>query len=44
MTFRGPDVATAILSCAREYAIKIIVVGKSRQSRYRRFWRPSILD
>ena len=44
MTFRGPDVASTILSFAREYAIKIIVVGKSRQPRYRRFWRPSILE
>jgi two-component system, OmpR family, sensor histidine kinase KdpD len=44
MTFRGPDVASTILSFAREYAIKIIVVGRSRQPRYRRFWRPSILE
>jgi len=44
MTFRGPDVATTILSFAREYAIKIIVVGKSRQPLYRRFWRASILE
>jgi two-component system sensor histidine kinase KdpD len=44
MTFRGPDVASTILSFAREYAIKIIVVGRSRQPKYRRFWRPSILE
>jgi two-component system sensor histidine kinase KdpD len=44
MQFRGPDVASTILSFAREYAIKIIVVGKSRQPRYRRFWRASILE
>ena len=44
MTFRGPDVATTMVSFAREYAIKIIVMGKTRQPRYRRFWRPSILE
>jgi two-component system sensor histidine kinase KdpD len=44
MTFRGPDVASTILSFAREYAIKIIVMGRSRQPLYRRFWRPSILE
>ena len=36
MTFRGQDVASTILAFAREYAIKIIVVGKSRQPWYRR--------
>ena len=35
MTFRGQDVASTILAFAREYAIKIIVVGKSRQPWYR---------
>jgi len=38
MTFRGQDVASTILAFAREYAIKIIVVGKSRQP-----WYPGIL-
>ncbi len=44
MTFRGPDVASTILSFAREYAIKIIVVGKSRQSWFRRLWKTPILE
>jgi two-component system sensor histidine kinase KdpD len=35
MTFRGPDVASTMLAFAREYAIKIIVVGKSRQPWYK---------
>jgi two-component system, OmpR family, sensor histidine kinase KdpD len=44
MTFRGPDVASTILAFAREYAIKVIVVGKSRQSWLRRLWGRSILE
>jgi two-component system sensor histidine kinase KdpD len=44
MTFRGQDVASTILAFAREYAIKIIVVGKSRRPWYRRLWYGSILD
>jgi two-component system sensor histidine kinase KdpD len=44
MTFRGSDVASTILAFAREYAIKIIVVGKSRQPWYKRLWGPSILE
>jgi two-component system sensor histidine kinase KdpD len=44
MTFRGPDVASTILAFAREYAIKLIVVGKSRQPWYRRLWGHSILE
>jgi two-component system sensor histidine kinase KdpD len=43
MTFRGQDVASTILSFAREYAIKIIVVGKSRRPWYKRL-HGSILD
>jgi two-component system, OmpR family, sensor histidine kinase KdpD len=43
MTFRGPDVASTMLAFAREYAIKIIVVGKSRQPWYKQFSR-SILN
>jgi two-component system, OmpR family, sensor histidine kinase KdpD len=35
MTFRGQDVASTILAFAREYAIKIIVVGKSQKPWYR---------
>ncbi len=44
MTFRGKDVASTILSFAHEYAIKIIVVGKSRQPWHRRLWHGSILE
>jgi len=44
MTFRGQDVASTMLAFAREYAIKIIVVGKSRQPWYRRLVSGSILD
>ncbi len=44
MTFRGPDVASTMVAFAREYAIKIIVMGKTRQPRYRRLWRASILE
>ena len=43
MTFRGQDIASTILSFAHEYAIKIIVVGKSRQPWYKRL-HGSILD
>jgi two-component system sensor histidine kinase KdpD len=35
MTFRGQDVASTILAFAHEYAIKIIVMGKSRQPWYK---------
>ena len=44
MTFRGSDVASTILAFAREYAIKIMVVGKSRQPWYKRLWGNSILE
>ena len=44
MTFRGADVASTILAFAREYAIKILVVGKSRQPWYKRLWGSSILE
>jgi len=44
MTFRGPDVASTILAFAREYAIKVIVVGKSRKSSLRRWFGRSILE
>ena len=44
MTFRGQDVASTILAFAREYAIKVIVMGKSRQPWYRRLTRSSILE
>jgi len=44
MTFRGPDVASTMWAFAQEYAIKVIVIGKSRQPWYRRLTRTSILD
>ncbi len=44
MTFRGPDVASTILAFAREYAIKVIVMGKSRQGPHKRWLGRSILE
>jgi len=36
MTFKGRDVASTIVAFAREYGIKVVVMGKSRQPRLRR--------
>ncbi len=44
MTFRGQDVATTIMAFAREYAIKMIVIGKSRRPWYQRLSHASIPD
>ena len=44
MTFRGPDVVRTILAFAREYSIRVIVMGKSRQPWYHRLLHGSILD
>ena len=44
MTFRGPEVASTIAAFAREYGIKVIVMGKSRQPWYRRLVGESILE
>jgi two-component system sensor histidine kinase KdpD len=44
MTFRGPDVASTMLAFAREYGIKVIVMGKSRQPWYRRLVHGSIIE
>ena len=44
MTFRGPDVASTIAAFAREYGIKVIVMGKSRQPWHRRLFGESILE
>jgi two-component system sensor histidine kinase KdpD len=44
MTFRGPEVVRTILSFAREYEIRVIVMGKSRRPWYRRLFRNSILE
>lgn len=44
MTFRGRDVPSTILAFAREYDIRIIVMGKSRQPWHRRLLGGSIID
>lgn len=44
MTFRGRDVPSTITAFAREYAIKVIVIGKSRLPWYRRLFGQSILE
>ena len=44
MTFRGKDVARTIATFAREYGIKVIVMGKTRQPWYRKLIGGSILD
>jgi two-component system sensor histidine kinase KdpD len=44
MTFRGPDVASTIAAFAREYGIKVIVMGKSRRPWHRRLFGESILE
>jgi two-component system sensor histidine kinase KdpD len=44
MTFRGRDVASTAVAFAREYGIKVIVIGKTRQPWYRRVVHGSILD
>ncbi|WP_406700256.1 universal stress protein [Singulisphaera sp. Ch08] len=44
MTFRGKDVASTITAFAREYGIKVIVMGKSNQPWHRRFMHGSIFE
>lgn len=44
MEFKGKDVVSTILAFAREYGIKVIVVGKSQRPWYTRLLRGSILD
>jgi two-component system sensor histidine kinase KdpD len=44
MTFRGPDVARTILAFAREYSIRVIVMGQSRQPWYYRLLHGSIVE
>src|SRR4051794_30545617 len=44
MTFRGRDVASTVLAFAREYGIKVIVMGKSRQPWYRHLLNGSIIQ
>ena len=44
MTFRGRTWRARSLAFAREYGIKVIVMGKSRQPWYRRLLGGSILE
>ncbi len=44
MTFRGQDVASTIAAFAREYDIRVVVMGKSRQPWYTRLWKESIIE
>jgi two-component system, OmpR family, sensor histidine kinase KdpD len=44
MQFKGPDVVSTILAFAKEYGIKVIVVGKSNRSWIQRVWGGSIVD
>lgn len=44
MTFRGRDVASTIAAFAREYGIKIVIMGKSQQPWHQRFIRSSIVE
>ncbi|MDG3007743.1 sensor protein KdpD [Paludisphaera mucosa] len=44
MTFRGPEVVCTILAFVREYRIRVIVMGKSRQPWRRRVLAGSIAD
>ncbi len=44
MQFRGPNVASTMCAFAREYAIKVIVIGKSRRPWYRRLLGGALLD
>jgi two-component system sensor histidine kinase KdpD len=44
MTFRGKDVVSTILAFAKEYGIKVIVMGKSHRPWHRRLFGGSILE
>src|SRR4051812_1178711 len=44
MTFRGKDVASTIAAFAREYGIKVIVMGKTHRPWHRRLLGGSILE
>jgi two-component system sensor histidine kinase KdpD len=44
MTFKGKDVASTILAFAREYEIRVIVMGKSHRPWHRRMLEGSILE
>ncbi len=44
MTFRGANVASTMLAFAREYEIRVIVMGRSQRSWLKRMFGGSILD
>lgn len=44
MEFKGRDVASTILAFAREYGIKIIVMGRSQRPWHKRLWSGSVID
>jgi two-component system sensor histidine kinase KdpD len=44
MTFKGADVVSTIAAYAREYGITHIVMGRTRQPWYRRWFGRSVLD
>jgi two-component system, OmpR family, sensor histidine kinase KdpD len=44
MTFRGPDVASTILAFAREYEIRVLVMGRTHRPWFERLVNRSILD
>ncbi len=44
MIFRGQDVPNTISTFAREYRIRVLVVGKTRQPWHRRLYGNSILE
>ena len=44
MTFRGPDIVSTVKAFAREYEIKVVVMGKSQRPWHRRLLAGSILE
>ena len=44
MTFRGSDVVSTILAFAREYSIRVIVIGQSRLQWYHRLFHLLLRD
>ena len=44
MTFKGADVVSTMAAFAKEYGISHIVIGRTRQPWYRRWFRQSVLD
>lgn len=44
MTFKGGSVASTIAAFTREYGIKVVVIGKSRQTLFQRLAGASILE